>query len=93
MKTIKNSGESKHEWESTYALLVPSEEKNRNLPEVTINPLLAAAGFIAICQFALQTIEVPSTRGEGDPLHRCMWSRAQRAEESTSGSYRPLAEI
>ena len=42
--------ENQHE--STYALLIHSEEKNRNLLEVAIYPLLMLGPLIAIWQFA-----------------------------------------
>ena len=45
--------------ESTYALLVRSEEKMRNVLELAIYPLLIAAGIMAIVQFAQQTINIP----------------------------------
>ena len=60
-KLIENSNQSDNELESTYALLVRSEEKNRNLLEMTIYPLLIAAGLMAIWGFAQQTIDIPAT--------------------------------
>jgi hypothetical protein len=60
-KLIENSNQSDNELESTYALLVRSEEKNRNLLEMTIYPLLIAAGLIAISQFAQQAMGIPAT--------------------------------
>jgi hypothetical protein len=62
MKKLRtNQAEQETEWESTYALLARSEEKNRNLLEMTIYPLLIAAGLIAISQFAQQTMNIPAT--------------------------------
>ena len=46
--------------ESTYALLVRSEEKSRNLLEMVIYPLLITGVIIAIWQFMLQPINLPS---------------------------------
>jgi len=46
--------------ESTYALLVRSEEKSRNLLEMVIYPLLIAGVIIAIWQFVLQPMNLPS---------------------------------
>jgi hypothetical protein len=46
--------------ESTYALLMRSEEKSRNLLEMVIYPLLIIGAIIAIWQFVLQPIELPS---------------------------------
>jgi hypothetical protein len=46
--------------ESTYALLVRSEEKSRNLLEMVIYPLLIIGAIIAIGQFVLQPMNLPS---------------------------------
>ena len=46
--------------ESTYALLMRSEEKSRNLLEMVIYPLLIIGAIIAIWQFVLQAVELPS---------------------------------
>jgi hypothetical protein len=53
--------------ESTYALLVRSEEKSRNAFEVLIYPLLMAGPLIAIWQFAQQPVNIPAVglRGAG----------------------------
>lgn len=56
-----NEDEQETEWESTYALLARSEERNRNLLEITIYPLLITAGLIAISQFAQQAMDIPAT--------------------------------
>jgi len=50
--------ENQHE--STYALLMRSEEKSRNLLEMVIYPLLIIGVVIAIWQFVLQAVELPS---------------------------------
>ena len=42
--------------ESTYALLLHSEERSRNVFEIVIYPLL----IIAICQFVFQAVDLPS---------------------------------
>jgi hypothetical protein len=47
--------------ESTYALLMRSEEKSRNLLEMVIYPLLIIGAIIAIWQFALQPMDLPAT--------------------------------
>jgi hypothetical protein len=47
--------------ESTYALLMRSEEKSRNLLEMAIYPLLTIGAIIAIWQFVLQALELPAT--------------------------------
>jgi hypothetical protein len=45
--------------ESTYALLIRSEEKSRNALEVAIYPLLILGPLIAIWQLAQQPINIP----------------------------------
>jgi len=55
--------ENQHE--STYALLIRSEEKSRNLFEVAIYPLLSLGPLIAIWQFAQQPVNIPSARFKG----------------------------
>jgi hypothetical protein len=52
--------ESENQRESTYALLMRSEEKSRNLLEMVIYPLLIIGAVIAIWQFALQPMDLPS---------------------------------
>ena len=58
---MKNLPDNSQHEESTYALLMRSQEKNRNLLEMTIYPLLIAAGLMAIWGFAQQTIDIPAT--------------------------------
>jgi hypothetical protein len=45
--------------ESTYALLVRSEEKSRSVFEVVVYPLLILGPLIAIWQFAQQPVNIP----------------------------------
>src|SRR4029077_18452350 len=45
--------------ESTYALLIRSEEKSRNALEVAIYPLLILGPLFAMWQFAQQPINIP----------------------------------
>ena len=53
--------------EFTYALLIRSEEKSRNVFEVAIYPLLMLGPLIAIWQFAQQPINIPPAGlSEGD---------------------------
>jgi hypothetical protein len=54
------SDQSEDQHESTYALLVRSEEKSRNLLEMVIYPLLIIGAVIAIWQFVLQPMNLPS---------------------------------
>jgi hypothetical protein len=49
--------ENQHE--STYALLMRSEEKSRNLFEMVIYPVLIVSALIAIWQFVLQAVALP----------------------------------
>src|SRR6059058_6074170 len=61
MKELANTiDEPENQHESTYALLVRSEEKSRNLLEMVIYPLLIIGAVIAIWQFVLQAVELPS---------------------------------
>ncbi len=46
--------------ESTYALLIRSEEKSRNIFEAVIHPLLVLGPLIAIWQFAQQPVNIPA---------------------------------
>ncbi|MGH7982889.1 MAG: hypothetical protein ACREFF_07045 [Candidatus Udaeobacter sp.] len=52
--------EPEDQHESTYALLMRSEEKSRNLLEMLIYPLLIIGATIAIWQFAFQPMDLPS---------------------------------
>src|SRR5438876_2945089 len=49
-----------NQYESTYALLIRSEEKSRNVIEMAIYPLLILGAAIAIWQFAQQTVSIPA---------------------------------
>ncbi len=46
--------------ESTYALLIRSEEKSRNVIEMAICPILILGAVIAIWQFAQQPVNIPA---------------------------------
>ena len=60
MNELTNAAdEPENQHESTYALLMRSEEKGRNLFEMVIYPLLIISAIIAICQFTLQAVELP----------------------------------
>ena len=59
------TGQPENEHESTYALLIRSEEKNRNLLEVAILPLLMLGPIIAIWQFAQQPVYIPAAGLKG----------------------------
>ena len=52
--------------ESTYALLVRSEEKERNLFETVIYSLFVLSVVAAVWQFANQPVNVPEKIGTAD---------------------------
>ena len=52
-----DQSENQHE-ESTYALLIRSEEQKRNVLELTIHPALMLSAVFAICQFAQQAMNL-----------------------------------
>jgi len=56
---MNKSTNSENQHESTYALLIRSEEKSRNLFEIAVYPLLSIGATIAIWQFVLQAVELP----------------------------------
>jgi len=53
---LNTADQSENQHESTYALLIRSEEKSRNLLEVALYPLLSLLSLIAIWQFAQQAM-------------------------------------
>ncbi|HEY2101610.1 MAG TPA: hypothetical protein VGH08_00005, partial [Chthoniobacterales bacterium] len=65
MNELTNTTEPAAEHESTYALLIRSEEKSRNLFEVAIYPLLILGPLIAIWQFAQQPVHIPACLSTG----------------------------
>jgi hypothetical protein len=46
--------------ESTYALLIRSKEKNRDLLELTIHPTLMLGAVLAIWQLVQQPVNIPA---------------------------------
>ena len=66
LTNITDQPENEHE-ESTYALLVRSEEKNRDLLEAAIYPLLIIGAVVAICQFAMQPVKLPAAESGPAP--------------------------
>jgi hypothetical protein len=61
MKNVTNPiAEPTNQHESTYALLLRSEERGRNLLEIVVYPLLIIGAIIAICQFVFQAVDMPS---------------------------------
>jgi hypothetical protein len=61
MKERTNTtGQPDYQHESTYALLIRSEEKSRNVFEMVIYTLLILGPLIAIWQFAQQPVNIPA---------------------------------
>jgi hypothetical protein len=58
--------------ESTYALLIRSEEKSRDVIEMAICPILILGAVIAIWQFAQQPVGIPSTGLKGADCVVCV---------------------
>jgi hypothetical protein len=58
--------------ESTYALLIPSEEKSRNVIEMAICPILILGAVIAIWQFAQQPVNIPAAGLKGGGCVACV---------------------
>jgi len=59
-KQINTTDQPEDKHQSTYALLVHSEEKSRNVFEMVIYPLLILGPLIAIWQFAQQPVNTPA---------------------------------
>lgn len=64
---INTTDQPENLYESTYALLIRSEEKSRNLLEVAIHPLLMLAPLLAIWQFAQQPVNLRAAGLEKAP--------------------------
>jgi len=62
--------ENQHE--STYALLIRSEEKSRNVIEMAICPILILGVVIAIWQFAQQPVNIPAAGLKGAGCVACV---------------------
>ena len=65
--------ENQHE--STYALLIRSEEKSRNVIEMAIYPILILGAVIAIWQFAQQPVNIPAAGLKGAGCVACVDDR------------------
>ena len=63
--------ENQHK-ESTYALLIRSEEKSRNVIERAICPILIVGAAIAIWQFAQQPVNIPAAGLKGTGCVACV---------------------
>src|SRR6266566_8601524 len=66
-----DQSQNQHE-ESTYALLIRSEEKSRNVIEMAIYPLLILGAVIAIWQFAQQPVNIPAAGLKGPGCVACV---------------------
>jgi hypothetical protein len=60
--------EPENQHESTYGLLIRSEEKGRNALEMVIYPLLIIGAIVAIWQFLVQPMESRSMNTKGDSV-------------------------
>jgi len=65
---MKNNTPDLQIFESTYAMLVRSEEKQRIATESLVYTLLIAAGFFAMLQITLQPFNVPTNFGRPTSL-------------------------
>jgi hypothetical protein len=61
-----------NEHESTYALLIRSEEKSRNVIEMAICPILVLGAAIAIWQCAQQPVGIPTAGLKGAGCVACV---------------------
>ena len=59
--TMKNETYSPEGFESTYALLVRSEEKERGIFEGAVYFAVILSALVSIWQFAKQPVQVPTT--------------------------------
>jgi hypothetical protein len=62
---INTTDQPDYQHESTYALLIRSEEKSRNVFEMVIYTLLFLGPLIAIWQFAQRPVNIPAAGLKG----------------------------
>jgi hypothetical protein len=75
----EQTGTTDQHKKSTYALLIRSEEKSRNVIEMAIYPSLILGAVIAIWQFAQQPVNIPAAGLKGAGCVACVDDlRAQR---------------
>jgi hypothetical protein len=55
-------------FESTYAMIMRSEEKERSASEVLVYSLLIAAAFFSLIQITLQPFNVPTNFGRATSM-------------------------
>ena len=64
-KRTNTTGQPENQPEFSYALLIRSEEKSRNVFEMVIYPLLILGPLIAMWQFAQQPVNIPAAGWKG----------------------------
>ncbi len=69
-------------YESTYALLVRSEEKNRNVLEMLVSALLILSVVFSIWQFVQQPVRIPAGGLQGSSCVTCAPTVADRPVRS-----------
>ena len=80
--------------ESTYALLIRSEERSRSALEMVTYPLLLLGPLIAIWQFAQQPVNIPAVGLKGERHVVCgAWAQNNGGEELHSLCGGPHPEI
>jgi hypothetical protein len=67
-----STDQPENQHESTYALLIRSEEKSRNVIEMAICPILILGAAIAIWQFAQQPVNIPAAGLKGASCVACV---------------------
>ena len=65
--------------ESTYALLVRSEEKSRGVLEIVLNALFIFSAVVPLWQLAQQPVKVPAAGLQ--PSHCVAWTDATKKRE------------
>ena len=68
----EQTGTTDQHKESTYALLIRSEEKSRNVIEMAIYPILILGAVTAIWQFAQQPVNIPAAGLKGPGCVACV---------------------
>jgi hypothetical protein len=79
-KRTNTTAQPENQRESSYALLIRSEENSRNVFETAIYSLLILGPLIAIWQFAQQPVNIPAAGLKGARCVVCD-ARAQNGEE------------
>ncbi|TMP92308.1 MAG: hypothetical protein E6L07_12390 [Verrucomicrobia bacterium] len=69
-------------YESTYALLVRSEEKNRSVLETVVCALLILSIVFSIWQFVQQPVRIPAAGLQGPPCVACTTTVADHPARS-----------